>query len=128
MNEIGWPLSFARQDICPGVRSPIASLYILCICLRLERIKSTVDIELSFSVTHHLPTPPPHSGSIPRHIGDASIVHAAGSQTVAAARHYPSQLTGTLIRWVPSHVRDATVTERMRLFDQPSRYQFAVIG
>src|SRR5881296_2571753 len=125
MKEIGWPLSFARQDICPGVRSPIASLYILCICLRLERMKATVDIELSFPVTHHLPTR--HSGSIPRHIGDASVVRAAGSQTVAAARYYPSQLTGTLIRWVPSHVRDATVTERMRLFDQPSRYQFAVI-
>src|SRR5207249_7625827 len=56
MNEIGWPLSFARQDIWPGVRSPIASLYILCICLRLERMKPTVDIELSFPVTQHCPT------------------------------------------------------------------------
>src|SRR5437016_7127517 len=56
MNEIGCPLSFARQDICCGVRSPIASLYILCIGLRLDRMKSTVDIEVSFPVTH--PSPP----------------------------------------------------------------------
>src|SRR3990172_9246263 len=44
MNETGWPLSLARQCICSGLRSAIASLYIPCICLRLLRIKSVVDI------------------------------------------------------------------------------------
>jgi len=81
-------------------------------------------------VTHHLPTPPPHSGSIPRHIGDASIVHAAGGQTVAAARY---RLSSELIQGpnpigTPTNVRVVTVSERLRPFDQPSRYQFAVIG